>query len=104
VITKEIGLTINGTGNDESEIYPVTKMHRYMREKKCVSVAKESLLPSNRNGVTLIQAEAVVMCDDIIKEVSKRRKIGAIKSINALNDHMQQVVNGSIGSINDKYR
>jgi hypothetical protein len=104
VITKEIGWTINGTSDDESETYPVTKKRRYMNEDICNGVAKESLSPSNRNEVTLIQAEAVVMCDDSIKTVSKRRKAGVITSINALNnDRMQQVVSGSVGSVNHKY-
>lgn len=72
-----------------------------MREDICVGAGKESLLPSSCDGVTLIQDEAVVMSDDSIKEVSKRRETGAITNIN---DHMQQVVSGSVSSVNDNYR
>jgi hypothetical protein len=80
-VTKDIGLTINGTSDDESEMYPVTKKRRYLREDICVGVAKESLLPGNRNGVTLIQAEAVVMSDEVLK---KSRREGRLESLRIL--------------------
>jgi hypothetical protein len=103
VITKGIKLSTNGTSDDESEINSVTKKRRYMHEDICVGVVEKSLLPSNRNGVTLIRADAVVMGDDNIKEVSKKRKTEAI--INALSiDHRQQIVNGSGGDVSDNYR
>jgi hypothetical protein len=103
VIPNGIGLTANGTSEDEFEINSVTKKRRYISKDICVGVAEDSLLPSNRNGVTLIRAEAVVMGDDNIKEVSKKRKTEAI--IKALNiDHRQQIANGSAGNVSHNCR
>jgi hypothetical protein len=102
VITKGIELSTNGTNDDEPEIHSVTKKRRRMHEDICVGVVEKSLLPSNRNGVTLIRADAVVMGDDNIKKVSKKRKTEAI--IHALSiDHRKQIVNGG-GDVSDNYR
>jgi hypothetical protein len=103
VITKGIGLTTNGSSEDESETNSVTKKRRYMCEDICVEVVEKSLSPSDRNGVTLIRADAVVMGDDNIKEVSKKRKTEAIFKALSI-DHRQQIVNGSVGDVSDNYR
>ncbi|XP_021929364.1 aromatic-L-amino-acid decarboxylase-like isoform X2 [Zootermopsis nevadensis] len=83
----------NGASDDISEILPASKKRRYNHEDRPINkeMAKETLLPDGINGVTLIQAEAVVLGNACIEEMSK-------EMIALTNDAVQAV---NIGDGND---
>jgi hypothetical protein len=116
VIRNGIGSKIKGTHDAESENFPATKTSRFVHEDKDLRIeaSKETLLPRYSNGVpllpdtsnevkalpngnnalTLIQAEAVVLDNGCIQQVSNKTKSGAAINILA-KDLLQQVLNGN---------
>jgi len=116
VISNGIGSKTNGTHVAESENFPATKKSRFVHEDADLrnKASEETLLPSYSNGVTLlpdssnkikalpngnnavtlIQAEAVVLDNGCIQQVSNKTKNGAAINILA-KDLLQQVLNGT---------
>jgi len=116
VISNGIGSKIKGTHDVEPENFPATKKSRFIHEDTDLRIeaSKETLLPSYSNGVTLlpdtsnevkalpngnnavtlIQAEAVVLDNGCIQQVSNKKKNGDAINILA-KDLLQQVLNGA---------
>lgn len=116
VIRNGIGSKIKGTHDAESQNFPATKKSRWIHEDTDLRIeaSKETRLPSDSNGmtllpdtsnevkvlpkgnnaVTLIQAEAVVLDNGHIQQVSNKTKNGTAINILA-KDLLQQVFNGT---------
>jgi len=115
-IRNSIGSKIKGTHDAESENFPATKKSRFIHDDTDLRIeaSKETRLPSDSNGVTLlpdtsnevkalpkgnnavtlIQAEAVVLDNGRIQQVSNKTKNGT--AINILTkDVLQKGLNGT---------